>query len=1114
MTSADPNWGQEVTPLPSVHTPPAEVPGAQLPDQTQIIAWGKNLIEGILKEVVLSIIGVLLPGPAGEQLSAWASGLIDSIGGIIEEIAAAITGLSGGASSNPLDQLSQFFEDFLGALGLGGSGLGTGGTGGTTPPDGNGGGTVTPGTFNPDTAMKMLLEKLVGAGALTSNTPIPANLLTALTPGTSNNLLPDASFANQTSVAGQGLWVYDWPGKGSTTWGTSGCVRTKRTETITIYWCGGTWEQSPGANLWAWPDPASYLKHLSSVNTVNDAGTFEVVGENLLDWTHFDVINVPYPGALYPMGGSLAEGARSVIDLINKTPGKFILMGLSQGAGVMSMVYDEIRHGSLTARDADLLNGFVFGNIRRQKDRRFPGGPDYTPAGGWGVYPTTLTDTEDRWWEWALEAGTYPAYDEIDGITFTTGDPYAALGNTTPAETGLRDLVAQTAAAQTYDAITFYTILITATLSNPGFALVTAANTLLGTPHAESHYLVQPFLSTGDHRTYFEIVMDEINSHADEVTPPLVGARHQLEGVQVAVQPLQVVVGKASVQWVNVVSEGPSILVGINAYGPDTKDAFGNTIPGPLITGLDHPTISVIATDATISDPDSASGGWVDLEASFVMPPGAATARLVFDVEPDAMTTGTVWFDEGRLEVSSLIDASLLANIQNIPTLPGSSVQGPQGIADMLTAYQNLIDGATAAATQQDMTGSGLGALFEAQGQVALNASSALELSISQQQQLANNSVQPLSNGLQPTGEATFSLATAPLSTVTVASGHTLAGFINCAQAARKGFIEILARCSGTGVYLNVYTVDPVTGDWTDRLWSSGDISASISSTMDWISVTLPGVSEINVSASMLVALEVVAQGTSVDLVGSKVVINDGGSPLNLPNHPSSVFTNYGASRATASTGGVSPSTVSSSALTFGNTEPFVVFGVANVPPDYQPDTRWSEKTPGTHTFAIPSYIQAGDRIDVALNGAGAGGELAGFGAVGFGGEAGKWVLATLVYGTNIPLTTTSLTVTVGAGGAAGADGTATTLSGTGVTTLTAAGGRTAKSANEKGQGSPDQTWEGRRYFGGQEVAAGQSGAKPGGGGGGGSAGLFGLLGVMPVGAGADGSGWLTVKQL
>lgn len=72
----DPNWGQKVTPVPSIHTPPAKVSGAQLPGQGQLEQWGLGFIDGIVEKVVLAIVGVVVPGPLVEQLQNWAQVLL------------------------------------------------------------------------------------------------------------------------------------------------------------------------------------------------------------------------------------------------------------------------------------------------------------------------------------------------------------------------------------------------------------------------------------------------------------------------------------------------------------------------------------------------------------------------------------------------------------------------------------------------------------------------------------------------------------------------------------------------------------------------------------------------------------------------------------------------------------------------------------------------------------------------------------------------------------------------------------------------------------------------------------------------------------------------------
>lgn len=110
---------------------------------------------------------------------------------------------------------------------------------------------------------------------------------------------------------------------------------------------------------------------------------------------NIDWVTVPYPATI-PFRASWEQGVQNLIQMINDRPGKFILMGESQGAIVTSLVYNEIRYGTLQGRREDLLAGFTFGNPVREQDHTFPGG--YNP-GGHGVQEFHLDNTEDLWWD-------------------------------------------------------------------------------------------------------------------------------------------------------------------------------------------------------------------------------------------------------------------------------------------------------------------------------------------------------------------------------------------------------------------------------------------------------------------------------------------------------------------------------------------------------------------------------------------------------------------------------------------------------------------------------------------------------------------------------------------
>lgn len=150
----------------------------------------------------------------------------------------------------------------------------------------------------------------------------------------------------------------------------------------------------------------------------------------LLDSNIFEFETVIYPAAALGMGPSITEGAANVKAKIDALPSgqKFMLSGMSQGACVMSSIYNELRYGTLTSRNADFIGGFVYGNPRRQQDYRGSVGGTWSgcwdilgsTTGGHGAFPASgpyarLQNCEaDRWIEFV-----YP------------DDIFAGVGNST-----------------------------------------------------------------------------------------------------------------------------------------------------------------------------------------------------------------------------------------------------------------------------------------------------------------------------------------------------------------------------------------------------------------------------------------------------------------------------------------------------------------------------------------------------------------------------------------------------------------------------------------------------------------------------------------------------------
>lgn len=110
---------------------------------------------------------------------------------------------------------------------------------------------------------------------------------------------------------------------------------------------------------------------------------------------------VPYPASTVFMGPSIEIGVDWVIDQIEQTPigTPFALGGYSQGAAVMSRIYNECRNGRLRDRRADLRAIVAYGNPMRGPNHFFPGSSGYSGAcdipgsatGGGGTFPVLST---------------------------------------------------------------------------------------------------------------------------------------------------------------------------------------------------------------------------------------------------------------------------------------------------------------------------------------------------------------------------------------------------------------------------------------------------------------------------------------------------------------------------------------------------------------------------------------------------------------------------------------------------------------------------------------------------------------------------------------------------
>ena len=149
--------------------------------------------------------------------------------------------------------------------------------------------------------------------------------------------------------------------------------------------------------------PATHIKALDGQYVFWEGGIVNDPFPYLLDSDLWHWKRVPYPASAAFMGPSIEAGVNWVVnDILSQPAGtSFALGGYSQGAAVMSRVYNEFRQGRLAARREGLRAVVTFGNPMREQGHTYPGGqysgacdiPGDTSAGH-GMFPQ-ISDVDD-----------------------------------------------------------------------------------------------------------------------------------------------------------------------------------------------------------------------------------------------------------------------------------------------------------------------------------------------------------------------------------------------------------------------------------------------------------------------------------------------------------------------------------------------------------------------------------------------------------------------------------------------------------------------------------------------------------------------------------------------
>jgi hypothetical protein len=455
-------------------------------------------------------------------------------------------------------------------------------------------------------------------------------------------------------------------------------------------------------------------------------------------------------------------------------------------------------------------------------------------------------------------------------------------------------------------------------------------------------------------------------------------------------------------------------------------------------------------------------------------------------------------------------DAGQLFNIANIPQLLFGSVGGTLGQGDIGSATTGIVDSIFSGLTGLFSTGSSLGNIANSLGSLVGLSTNAAGLAQTNAATTAKAAVsQPMYVGVDPSIDAVFPISNitgATPTTVNVTAGSSVIGMIGTPHGGIKEAIVWLGQTttSITSMVLNVYSVN-TSGGALSLIYSSPNIISAVNNALTWNYYDIPVANYITTAQGNWYAVEMQVLGT-----GTYQIVGLPGHwlPTNGLVYPKAL----GASRNVAS-GSVPPAPSSINPVNYDSDVPW--FGLSGSQGQSHMVTAVDSFTSGSNTYTIPPWA---NYLDIVAVGGGGGGQGAGLFA-GEGGHGGVWSGVTVALGTDIPRTTTKLTVKVGAGGAAGGGvggnggpGSASSVTGTGwAAGLHAGGGAGGSAANgdSSGKGPGNYAFNNAPYYGGPDQASGSGdGQAPGGGGAG-----AGLVFFTAGGAGAAGEVWISAYQ-
>lgn len=485
---------------------------------------------------------------------------------------------------------------------------------------------------------------------------------------------------------------------------------------------------------------------------------------------------------------------------------------------------------------------------------------------------------------------------------------------------------------------------------------------------------------------------------------------------------------------------------------------------------------------------------WIATVFNVVIQDVRGVVQALLDIIHNALT--------GAFAVMNTME-DLAVALTTIPGLNILGVGGPANIVETILTFLNRLVGGLVGAPSGE--GATLSDVYSMTYQISDKASQGANAW--QVVGIRNNT--DVASGFLPTGRSNFPLTSAmflPDANVLACKQiDTGISTYRVQDSSPLGVVSWLGygTTNLTAFYINVWKIDPVSGDWALAHHSTNQISGIVAGTTPQFQFyELPD--PLAVVAGDQLGIELVPTGSGTHFV---VGMSSGAW---VPSHPTAVIAGYGAGRNDAAPNSP-PSSIDRMDINWESgvawIELAIDLGDGTGADSFSDLTEFLNAT--VETIPIPKWANFIDLVIVGAGGPGAAGTTLGF--FGEPGKHGQWKGITLRRGVHYGADVTTLSFSCGVGSASGPGGSSSAT--VGIYTIEADGGAagvgTGFLALLPGEAAGLFTYNGFDCQGGTtQGVAGSAGAAPGGGGCGGRGLLF-----QHGGKGADGGGFVRFRQ-